>query len=105
MLAGLKQAAFGRTRAVDSTPVERDFHDAYLLITAVPDAIVDELAVATPEVRQRAANAVAQLGSGGEATQAAARQMMRLRAAGTQRAAEARIRRAAVQIQTRLAST
>jgi hypothetical protein len=103
-LLALKQAAFGRTRAVDDAPVERDFHDAYLLITAVPHAIIDELAVATHEVRQRAVDAAEQLASGGEATQAAARQAVRLRAADTQRRAEAQVRRAAVQFQRRLAS-
>jgi hypothetical protein len=99
----LKQAAFGRTSAPDDTPVERDFHDAYLLISAVPDVLVAEFAVASYEVRQRASDAVAQLVSGGHATQAAARQMVRLRAARTQREAEAAIRRSAMRIQERLA--
>ena len=30
-LLALKQAAFGRTRATDGAPIERDYHDAYLL--------------------------------------------------------------------------
>jgi hypothetical protein len=42
-LLALKQAAFGRTRPPDDTPVERDFHDAYLLISAAPDPVVAPL--------------------------------------------------------------
>ena len=33
-LLALKQAAFGRTRPDNDTPVERDYHDAYLLVSA-----------------------------------------------------------------------
>jgi hypothetical protein len=101
-LLALKQAAFGRTRPPDETPVERDFHDAYLLISAAADAVVAELGLAEPEVRRRAAEAISQLSSGDEVTVAAARQMMRLRTAESQRAAEAAVRRAAVRIQQRL---
>jgi hypothetical protein len=101
-LLALKQAAFGRTRPPDATPVERDFHDAYLLISAAADTIVAELALADHEVRERSADAISRLGAGGAATSAAARQMLRLRAAATQREAEAAVRRAAISIQQRL---
>lgn len=98
----LKQAAFGRRRPLDDTPVERDFHDAYLLISAAADAVVAELMLAEHEVRQRAIDAISQLATDDETTAAAARQMVRLRTADSQRAAEAVVRRAAVRIQQRL---
>ena len=98
----LKQAAFGRTRPPDHTPVERDYHDAYLLISAAADAVVAELASAEHEVRQRSLNAISQLATRDAATLAAARQMVKLGTAPSQRAAEAAVRRAAVQIQRRL---
>jgi hypothetical protein len=95
----LKQAAFGRTRAPDNVPVERDFHDAYLLISAATDDVVAEFRVAEHEVRQRVQDAIVQLTAGGDATAAAARQMVRLRTASSQRRGEAAVRRAAVGIQ------
>jgi hypothetical protein len=98
----LKQAAFGRTRPPDEALVERDFHDAYLLISAAVDAVVADLGIAETEVRKRANDAIAQLGAGNAATIAAAHQMVRLRSADSQRAAEAEVRRAAARIQQRL---
>jgi hypothetical protein len=97
-LLALKPAAFGRTRPPEDKPVERDYHDAYLLISAAADAVVADLEVAEYEVRTRALDAIAQLAAGGEATAAAARQMVRLRTADSQRTAEAAIRRAASRI-------
>ena len=102
-LLALKQAAFGRRRATDDTPVDRDFHDAYLLIASVPDRVVDDMMVGGYEVRTRASDAIDQLAGGGHATQAAGRQIVRLRAADTQREAEAAVRRAAARIQRRIA--
>jgi hypothetical protein len=98
----LKQAAFGRTRPPDEALVERDFHDAYLLISAAADAVVADLGIAGTEVRKRANDAIAQLGAGNAATIAAAHQMVRLRGADSQRTAEAEVRRAAARIQQRL---
>lgn len=98
----LKQAAFGRTRPPDGARVERDYHDAYLLISAVPNLVMADLDQAGHEVSKRALNAIAQLTAGDEATAAAARQMVSLGAADSQRAAEAAVRRAASQIQRRL---
>jgi hypothetical protein len=37
-LVALKQAAFGRTRPADNLPVERDYHDVYLLVSTVAAA-------------------------------------------------------------------
>lgn len=101
-LLALKQAAFGRTRAADDAPVERDYHDAYLLISAIPDTLVQEFAYAEHEVRTRTIEAVTQLAEGGAATQAAAREMVRLRVEGSQRVAEANVRRAASRMIARL---
>jgi hypothetical protein len=101
-LLALKQAAFGRTRPGDTQVVGRDFHDAYLLITAAADSLLADLAVAEYEVRVRAANAVAQLAEGGEATMRAATQIVALGMASSQRAAEAQVRRAAARIHGRL---
>jgi hypothetical protein len=101
-LLALKQAAFGRTRPTDDEPVERDFHDAFLLISGVPNSLVDELRVAGHEVRHRAADAIAQLAAGANATAAAGRQMVRLGDSSTQRVAEAEVRRAASRIQRTL---
>ena len=98
----LKDAAFGRTRPPGGASVERDYHDAYLLISAVPDIVVTDLEAAGYEVRQRALDAVSQLAAGKRATIAAARQMMSLGVADSQRAGEEAVRRAAVQIQRRI---
>ncbi len=101
-LLALKQAAFGRTRPSDNSPVERDYHDAYLLISIIPEALVADLRSAEYEVRSRANDAIDQLGAGEGATIAAAHQMVRLGAATSQRSAEASVRRAARQAQRML---
>lgn len=69
-LLALKQAAFGRTRPPDNVPVERDYHDAYLLISAVPDALLADFGRAEHEVRARAIDAIEQLAAGNEACEA-----------------------------------
>ena len=94
-LLALKQAAFGRARPTDNLPVERDYHDAYLLVSTVPEALAEELGYAQYEVRTRAIDAVTQLSENSVATLAAARQMVRLRVESSQRIAEANVRRAA----------
>lgn len=94
-LLALKQAAFGRTRATDELPVERDYHDAYLLISTVPRTLLEEFAYADYEMRTRATDAITQLAEGGVATQAAAREMVRMRVEQSQRVAEANVVRAA----------
>jgi hypothetical protein len=98
----LKQAAFGRTRPLDDTPVERGFHDAYLLISQVPDAVLADLALAEYEVKRRSTDAISLLATGAEETAAAARQIVRLDNTHSQRAAETEVRRAAVRIQRRM---
>ncbi len=98
----LKEAAFGRPRAGDDAPAERDYHDAYLLLDEVPDEVVAELRTAEWEVQQRAGKAVALLSADPDAVAAAGRQMVRLGGAPTQRQAEARVRRAAMRMARRL---
>jgi hypothetical protein len=94
-LLALKEAAFGRTRAGSTQTVQRDFHDAYLLIDAVSDDVVREWRAAGHEVRQRVRAAITALGAGGEATVAAGGEMVRLGQASSQRQAETRVLRAA----------
>jgi hypothetical protein len=94
-LLALKQAAFGRPRPPDNSPVERDYHDAYLLTSVIPEELMADLTRAEHEVRSRATDALEQLGAGEAATIAAARQMVRLGDANSQRSAEASVRRAA----------
>jgi hypothetical protein len=101
-LLALKQAAVGRTRPPDNVPVERDYHDAFLLISAVPAALLGDFERAEYEVRTRVIDAIAQLAAGDAATAAAARQMLRLRVATSQRSAEATVRRAALRVQRQL---
>lgn len=95
-LLALKEAAFGRRRGPDAEPVERDFHDAYLLLEHVAADMEAQLVAASHEIRTRAQSAIRQLLAGDEATAAAGRQMVRLGQASTQREAEAAVRRAAV---------
>lgn len=101
-LLALKQAAFGRTRPPSGAAVERDYHDAYLLIAAAADAVAAEFATAQPEVRRRGSEAIALLAAGGKQTEAAGRQIVRLQMAPSQRLAEAEVRRAARLMQRRL---
>lgn len=103
-LLALKHAAFGRTRPLDNRPVERDYHDAYLLVSTVPEALAEEFRQAEYEVRTRAIDAATQLSEGGVATVAAAGQMVRLHVESSQRIAEANVRRAADRLLTRLSS-
>lgn len=101
-LVALKHAAFGRTRKPDNAPVERDYHDVYLLLAGAPDTIVSQLGLADYEVRTRTLAAITQLADGGPATIAAARQMLRLGAAASQQSAEADVRRVATRLRRRL---
>jgi hypothetical protein len=101
-LVALKQAAFGRVRRGEARPVERDYHDVYLLLRHTADDLLSDLPHAGYEVRQRARRAVAALAEGGEATTAAARQVLGVGDAATQREAEAEVRRAALAFQRRL---
>ena len=98
----LKQAAFGRLRPGDDAPVERDYHDVYLLLDEVADDIVVELRTAEWEVQNRVGQAIALLRSDAEAIAAAGRQLARLGGEPTQRHAEARVRRAATRMARRL---
>lgn len=104
-LLALKQAAFGRTRPADDRLVERDYHDAYLLISAVPETLVEEFGSAEHEVRTRTTDAITRLAEGDAATQAAGREMVRLRVEQSQRIAEANVRRAATRMARLLEAT
>lgn len=101
-LLALKQAAFGRTRVGSTTPVQRDYHDAFLLIHAVPDGVAAELRVAGHEIQERARRAIDELATNDTATVAAGREMVRLAGAGSQREAEAAVRRVAIRMRHRL---
>jgi hypothetical protein len=57
-LLALKHAAFGRTRPPDNSPVERDYHDAYLLTSVIPEELMADLTRAEHEVRSRATHAL-----------------------------------------------
>ncbi len=103
-LLALKQAAFGRTRAGGTTPVDRDYHDAFLLIDAARENVRAELAIAGHEVRQRAHTAVDELASGDAGTAAAARELVNLGSADTQRQAETTVQRAAADMRRSLAA-
>ena len=101
-LLALKEAAFGRVRGPDAVPVERDFHDAFLLLDEVAEDVVAEFAEAEAEVRARVRRAIARLADDDDALGAAGRQMVRLGEAATARDAEARVRRAARRVARRL---
>lgn len=100
-LLALKQAAFGRTRGPDALPADRDYHDAFLLIDLVPEDIVAGGAIAEYEVRARISAAIDALQAGETATIAAARQMVLIGAAETQRRAEEAVHRAARRLRAR----
>ncbi len=104
-LLALKEAAFGRTRAGSVRTVQRDFHDAFLLIDAVGDDVVREWRAAGHEVQQRARAAIIALAAGGEATIAAGGEMVRLGQAGSQRQAEGRVLRTAAAVLRALEGT
>jgi hypothetical protein len=94
-LLALKEAAFGRTRQGSDAVVQRDYHDAFLLIDAAGEDVLDEWRFAGREVRERGRRAIVALGAGGEATAAAAAEMVRLGQAANPRRAEAAVRRTA----------
>lgn len=93
-LLALKQAAFGRARHGRDDPVERDFHDAYLLANHCRGELVADWSSADYNVRQRVKDALGQLTEGG-ALPAAARQMVAIGDAEDHAAAEITVQRAA----------
>ena len=74
------------------------------VLEPVRDDVVVAGAAALEVALAGVSDALAQLVAGGDATAAAARQMVRLRTAGTQREAEAVVRRAAIRFERRLAA-
>ena len=101
-LLALKQAAFGRRRANAEAIVQRDYHDAYLLIDAAANDLTSQINAASYEVRTRALDAIDHLATGADATTAAAREMVRLDATTSQRRAEVTVRRAALRMRRAL---
>ena len=102
-LIALKQAAFGRTRH-DGAPVERDFHDAYLVVAARPDDLERTYRAADYHVRSRVDTALGLLAEGGDATRAAAHQHVLVTGAGDLSEHALSIRRAATFFKRRLAA-
>jgi hypothetical protein len=101
-LLALKHAAFGRRRAESDVIVRRDYHDAFLLIDAAADDIISQREAASHEVQSRTLAASADLAAGADATVAAAREIVSLDPATSQRAAEALVQRTALRLQRRL---
>jgi hypothetical protein len=101
-LVALKQAAFGRVRSVDARPVARDFHDVHLLLRHAEEQLAADVPSAGYEVKARARRAIQQLAAGGDATAAAARELLRTGEADTQRAAEDEVLRTAARCERRL---
>jgi hypothetical protein len=93
-LIALKQVAFGRTDP-DGNPVERDFHDVFLVASERLDELGAAYRLADYHVRTRVDQALAALAAGGEETRAAARQNAQLTGGGSLRAHELSVRRAA----------
>jgi hypothetical protein len=94
-LVALKRAAFGRTTH-DGTHVERDYHDAFQLLSAAGTEIIAELRQTEDAgLRMQVRAAAEDLARGGVETQAAARERERLGLAESQRSAEADVLRAA----------
>lgn len=91
-LVGLKEAAFGRTRP-GGEPVDRDFSDAAMLLERLIDEITEELPDPSP-MRGRAVRAAQRLLTD-EASEAAARELVKTGEQDTQRGAELAVRRAA----------
>lgn len=101
-LLALKQAAFGRRRPTEQTVVQRDYHDAYLLLRNLDDELVMNFSTAAYEVRARALDAIEQLAGGGDATLAAADQMLAVGESDRRREAERAVTRAASRMRRRL---
>lgn len=92
-------------RAGSNQTVQRDYHDAFLLIDAVGGDVVREWRMAGHEIRELARRAITTLGEGGDATAAAGREMIRLGQAASQRQAETRVRRVSGSALRALAAT
>jgi hypothetical protein len=91
-LVGLKEAAFGRTRP-GGEPVDRDFSDAAMPLERLIDEITEELRDPSP-MRGRAVRAAQRLLTD-EASEAAARELVKTGEQDTQRGAELAVQRAA----------
>jgi hypothetical protein len=103
-LVALKEVAFGRSRP-DGVPVERDFHDVYLVVDRRAADLESSYRAASLEVRPRVDHTLTALAEGGEATRAAARQHALITGDENRQDHELAIRRSAVFLQRRLSST
>ncbi len=92
-LVGLKEAAFGRTRA-SGEPVDRDFSDVVLLLDKLGGKIADEVRSGS-QMRGRVVRAAQRLAGDDAAIAAAARELVRSGHEETQLAAETEVRRIA----------
>lgn len=101
-LVALKEAAFGRSRA-NGDPVERDFHDVYLVVDQRPDDLERSYREATLDVRPRVDRALALLAEDGEENEAAARQHARITGDADVTKHQLAIRRSAIFFQRRVA--
>jgi hypothetical protein len=99
-LVGLKEAAFGRTRP-GGARVDRDFSDAAMLLDRLVDEITEELKHPSP-MRGRALRAAERLLTD-EASQTAARELVKAGEHDTQHGGELAVRRAALTFLRRMA--
>ncbi len=102
-LTALKQVAFGRHRP-DGSPVERDYHDVYAVVSARPKDLESTYRAAEYHVRSLVDRALDILAAGGPETQAAARQHAEITGEGDISAIEQAIIRDTTFMQRRLAA-
>jgi hypothetical protein len=101
-LVALKRQAFGRTRAGEDTPVDRDYCDVYLVLRQVPNAVLDDFEHADQTVRIWVEQAVDLLADDREAQSRAAHEAVRSNFAASVRTAEADVKRTATRFRRRL---
>ena len=98
----LKRHAFGRTRAADGSLVERDYHDAYLLMAHVGEEIAAEYnATDDGELRGLIRKSIEELQTD-EAREAGRNQITRLEPGVSRREADLRLTRAVKSFERRL---
>jgi hypothetical protein len=98
----LKRQAFGRTRAGEDAPVDRDYCDVYLTLRQVPEAVLDDFARAGRTVRIWLEEAVDLLAEDSEAQSRAAAEAVRTDRAISTRSALADVQRVATRFRRQL---
>lgn len=98
----LKRQAFGRTRAGEAEPVDRDYCDVYVILRQVPEAVLEDYERADRTVRVWLEQAVDLLADDRHARLRAASEAVRVGLAGSVRSAEADVRRVATRFRRRL---